>query len=97
MSNIGFYIAALIFLCFSFLFWQFGNSPLRFFAVRQRFEEEEEEFGDSESKKFREAFLKDFDGYLASINKRNKFRYWIAAGGFFLAALISVLLAISVT
>jgi len=90
--DIAWVLASLIFLCFMVLFWRFGNDPIRSFAVRQRFEEDE---ADAETKKFRDAFLKDFNGYLVSINDRNKYRYRIAAGGFFVAFLISLLLSIS--
>lgn len=90
--DIAWVFASLIFLIFMVLFWSFGNDPLRAFSIRQRFEEDE---ADAETKQFRDAFLKDFDGYLASINARNKFRYRIAAGGFFVAFLTSLLLSVT--
>jgi hypothetical protein len=88
--DIAFVIASLIFVVFMVILWGFGNNPLRTFAIRQRFEEDE---ADEESKRFRDLFLNEFDGYLASINARNKFRYRVAAGGFFAAFLITLLLA----
>ncbi len=84
-------LAALIFLCFSIIFFSFGRDPIRSFAVRERFDDEE---ADSPGQKRIDAFLKDFDGYLESINARNRFRYYIAAGGFLVATLVSLLLAI---
>ena len=85
-------LASLIFLIFMFLFWRFGNDPLRSFSIRQRFEEDEL---DDDAKKFREIFLNEFDGYLASVNARNRYRYWVAAGAFFAAFLISLLLLVA--
>jgi len=92
MDNVAWVIASLIFVCFMGLFWRFGDEPIRSFAIRKRSELDEL---DEETKKFRDAFLNDFNGYLVSINRRNKFRYRIAAGGFFVAFLISLLLALS--
>jgi uncharacterized membrane protein SpoIIM required for sporulation len=85
-------LAALIFLCFTIIFFSFGRDPIRSFAVRDRFDDEDV---DSQEKKRIDAFLKDFDGYLQSINARNRFRYYIAAGGFLVAVLVSLLLAIA--
>jgi hypothetical protein len=90
--EIAWVFAALIFLCFAGLFWSFGNQPLRSFSIRQRFEEDE---ADEELKKFRDGFLQEFDGYLTSINARNKFRYRIAAGGFLVAFLTALLLSVT--
>jgi hypothetical protein len=90
--DITWVFASIIFIIFMVLFWAFGNDPLRTFAIRQRFEEDE---ADEEVKKFRDLFLKEFDGYLASINRRNKFRYRVAAGAFFAAFLTSLLLAVT--
>ena len=90
--EIAWVFAALIFLCFAVLFWTFGNQPLRAFSIRQRFEEDE---ASEEMKKFRDGFLQEFDGYLSSINSRNKFRYRIAAGGFLVAFLTALLLSIT--
>jgi len=87
-------LAALIFLCFSIIFFSFGRDPIRFFATRERFEEEAAV--DSQSQKRIDAFLKDYEGYLKSINARNRFRYYIASGGFLIACLVCVLLAITV-
>lgn len=92
MDNVAWVIASLIFLCFMGIFWRFGSEPIRSFAIRKRNELDEV---DEATEKFRSAFLDDFEGYLASINRRNKFRYRIAAGGFFVAFLISLLLALS--
>ena len=93
MTSITWLLAALIFLCFSVIFFSFGRDPIRSFAVRERFDDEENV--DSKSQKRIDAFLKDFDGYLASINARNRFRYYIAAGGFMVATLVCLLLAVA--
>jgi len=93
MNSISWLLAALIFLCFTVIFFGFGRDPIRSFAVRQRFEDEENV--DSQSQKRIDAFLKDFDGYLQSINARNKFRYLIASGGFLVATLVCLLLAVA--
>jgi hypothetical protein len=93
MTSITWLLAALIFLCFSVIFFSFGRDPIRSFAVRERFDDEENV--DSKSQKRIDAFLKDFDGYLTSINARNRFRYYIAAGGFLVATLVCLLLAVA--
>jgi hypothetical protein len=72
MTSITWLLAALIFLCFSVIFFSFGRDPIRSFAVRERFDEDENV--ESQSQKRIEAFLKDFDGYLQSVNARNRFR-----------------------
>jgi hypothetical protein len=92
MNPITWLLAALIFLCFSVIFFSFGRDPIRSFAVRQRFDEEDAE---SQSQKRINAFLDDFDGYLKSVNARNRFRYFIAAGGFLVATLVCILLAVA--
>jgi hypothetical protein len=92
MNPITWLLAALIFLCFSVIFFSFGRDPIRSFAVRQRFDEEDAE---SQSQKRINAFLDDFDGYLKSVNARNRFRYYIAAGGFLVATLVCILLAVA--
>jgi hypothetical protein len=84
-------LAALIFLCFSIIFFGFGRDPIRSFSIRERFDDDENV--ESSGQKQINAFLKDFDGYLASVNARNKFRYLIASGGFLVATLVCVLLA----
>jgi hypothetical protein len=91
MNSISWLLAALIFLCFSVIFVGFGRDPIRSFAVRERFDDEENV--ETPGQKRIEAFLKDFDGYLKSINARNRFRYYVAAGGFLVAALVCLLLA----
>jgi hypothetical protein len=93
MTSITWLLAALIFLCFSVIFFSFGRDPIRSFAVRERFDEDENV--ESQSQKRIEAFLKDFDGYLQSVNARNRFRYYIAAGGFLVATLVCLLLAVA--
>ena len=93
MVDTSWLIATLIFLVFCVLFLAFGNEPIRSFTLRQRFNVGEEPPGESESDKRIATFLQEFEGYLKNINNRNKFRYRIAAGGFFIAALTSLLLA----
>jgi uncharacterized membrane protein len=90
--TVSWLIAALIFFLFAVIFWSFGNDPIRSFAIRQRIEDENPEAGESKSDKVIAAFLRDFEGYLKSINARNKFRYRIATGGFVMAGLTCVLL-----
>jgi hypothetical protein len=97
MLRLSWFIAALIFFSFSLGFWRFGTDPIRSFAIRERFGIPEPGAGESESDKLITAFLRDFDGYLKSINERNRFRYRIAAGGFLIAALASILLALSIS
>ena len=93
MSYITWLLAALIFLVFSIIFFSFGRDPIRSFAVRKRFDDEEE--AELPGQKRIDAFLEDFDGYLESINARNRFRYYIASGGFLVATLVCLLLAIA--
>jgi hypothetical protein len=95
MLIVSWFIAALIFFSFSFVFWRFGNEPIRFFSFRERFETPAPGAGESESDKLIVSFLHDFEGYLKSINEQNKFRYRIASGGFLIASLASILLALS--
>jgi hypothetical protein len=92
MNSITWLLAALIFLCFSIVFFSFGRDPIRSFAIRKRFDEVD---ADEPGQKRVDAFLEDFDGYLASINARNRFRYYIAAGGFLVATLVCLLLSIA--
>lgn len=92
MNSITWVLAALIFFVFSIIFLSFGRDPIRSFAVRKRFDEED---ADAPGQKRIDAFLDDFDGYLVSINARNKFRYYIAAGGFLVATLVCLLLAVA--
>ena len=95
MMIVSWLIAALIFFLFAMIFWNFGNDPIRSFSLRQRIEDEDSKAEESKSDKFIAAFLRDFEGYLKSINARNKFRYRIAAGGFLMAGLTCLLLALA--
>jgi hypothetical protein len=88
-------IAALIFFSFSFVFWHFGNDPIRPYANRQQSHATETDAGVLEDDPTVSEFLSEFDGYLESINQRNKFRYRIAAGGFLIAGLTALLLSLS--
>jgi len=97
MMTISWLIATLIFFLFTVIFWSFGNDPIRSFSLRQRIEDDDSEAGESKSDKVIAAFLRDFDGYLKSINARNKFRYRIAAGGFFMAGLTCLLLTLALS
>ncbi len=93
MFTVPWLIATLIFFSFSFIFWRFGNAPIRSFTFRERSGVEVQtdvlEVDDSTSE-----FLLEFEGYLEAINQRNKFRYRIAAGGFLIAGLTALLLAL---
>jgi hypothetical protein len=44
-----------------------------------------------------EGFMLDFEGYLQSINTRNKVRYRIASGGFLVAGMAAVLLSLALS
>jgi hypothetical protein len=87
-------IAALIFFSFSFVFWHFGNDPIRSYTDRKLPEAKESDVEAFEDDPVTSEFLREFDGYLESINKRNRFRYRIAAGGFIIAGLTALLLAL---
>jgi len=95
MITVSWLIAALIFFYFSLIFWRFGNEPIRTFAVRRRSETEEIQAGEAENEELTSKFLGEFEGYLQSINDRNKFRYRLAAGGFLISGLTSLLLALA--
>jgi hypothetical protein len=94
MFTVPWLIAALIFFSFSFVFWHFGNDPIRSYTDRHQTEAEESDAGAFEDDPTTSEFLQEFDGYLESINKRNRFRYRIAAGGFIIAGLTALLLAL---
>ena len=94
MLTVPWLIAALIFFSFSFVFWHFGNDPIRSYTGRQQTEAKESDEGAFEDDPTTSEFLREFDGYLESINKRNRFRYRIAAGGFIIAGLTALLLAL---
>ncbi len=95
MLNTSWLIATLIFFIFCGIFLYFGQEPIRFFAIRERLEVGEVQPQELESDKRIAAFLKEFEGYLKNINNRNKFRYRIAAGGFFIAGLTCLLLSLA--
>jgi len=95
MISVSWLIATLIFFYFSLIFWRFGNEPIRTFTTRQRSEKEEAQASEPEYEVLASKFLGEFEGYLQSINDRNKFRYRLAAGGFLVAALTALLLALA--
>jgi hypothetical protein len=94
MFTVPWLIAALIFFSFSFVFWHFGNDPIRSYADRHQSQMEGNEAGELEDEVITSEFLHEFDGYLESINQRNRFRYRIAAGGFLIAGMTALLLAL---
>ena len=94
MLTVPWLIAALIFFSFSFVFWHFGTDPIRSYANRPQSEAQATDDGMLEDDSTISEFLREFDGYLESINQRNRFRYRIAAGGFLIAALTALLLAL---
>lgn len=94
MFTVPWFIATLIFFSFSFIFWHFGNDPIRSYANRQQSEAKETDVVVLEDDPTASEFLREFEGYLESINKRNRFRYRIAAGGFLIAGLTALLLAL---
>ena len=93
MFTVPWLIATLIFFSFSFIFWRFGNGSIRSFTFRER-SGVEVQADVSEVDESTSEFLQEFEGYLESINKRNRFRYRIAAGGFLIAGLTALLLAL---
>lgn len=95
MITVSWLIAALIFFYFSLIFWRFGNEPIRTFTIHQRSGKEEAQAGESENEELTSKFLDEFEGYLKSINDRNKFRYRLAAGGFLVSGLTALLLALA--
>ena len=95
MIAVSWLIATLIFFYFSLIFWRFGNDPIRSFIVRRRSEKEEGQADEPENEELTSKFLAEFEGYLQSINDRNKFRYRLASGGFLVAALTALLLALA--
>jgi hypothetical protein len=94
MFTVPWLIAALIFFSFSFVFWHFGNDSLRSYVNRQQSEVMDTDVGVLEDNPTTSEFLQEFEGYIESINKRNRFRYRIAAGGFVIAGLAALLLAL---
>jgi hypothetical protein len=88
-TTAAWFLAALSFFCFSVIFWRFGNEPIRLFTFRQRDEMMKDELT--------EGFMLDFEGYLQSINTRNKLRYRIASGGFLVAGMTAVLLSLALS
>lgn len=94
MITVPWLIAALIFFSFSFVFWHFGNDPIRSYVNRQQSEAKDTDVGVLDDDPTTFEFLRDFEGYLDSINKRNRFRYRIAAGGFVIAGLTALLLSL---
>jgi hypothetical protein len=94
MITVPWLIAALIFFSFSFVFWHFGNDQLRYYVDRQQSEAKDTDVGVLDDDPTTFEFLRDFEGYLDSINKRNRFRYRIAAGGFVIAGLTALLLSL---
>ena len=94
MITVPWLIAALIFFSFSFVFWHFGSDPIRPYANRPQSEAKVTDVGVLEDDPITSEFLHEFEGYLESINKRNRFRYRIAAGGFVIAGLAALLLSL---
>ena len=94
MITVPWLIAALIFFSFSFVFWHFGNDPIRSYVNLQQSEATGTDVGVLEDDPTASEFLREFDGYLDSINKRNRFRYRVAAGGFAIAGLTALLLSL---
>lgn len=94
MITVPWLIAALIFFSFSFVFWHFGNDPIRSYVNRHQSEAMGTDVGLLEDDPTASEFLREFEGYLDSINKRNRFRYRIAAGGFVIAGLTALLLSL---
>ena len=94
MLTVPWLIAALIFFSFSFIFWHFGNDPIRSYTDRQQTDAKESDVDTLTDDPSVSEFLREFDGYLESINQRNRFRYRIAAGGFLIAGLTALLLAL---
>ena len=94
MITVPWLIAALIFFSFSFVFWHFGSDPIRSYADRQQSEAKDTDAVVLEDDPAISEFLREFEGYLESINKRNRFRYRIAAGGFVIAGLAALLLSL---
>ena len=94
MITVPWLIAALIFFSFSFVFWHFGNDPIRSYADRHQTKAMDTDVGVLEDDPTTSEFLREFEGYLESINKRNRFRYRIAAGGFVIAGLTALLLSL---
>jgi hypothetical protein len=86
-------IVAIIFFYFAFVFWRFSNEPIRYFKFRRRSEAKEDEKGDSEVELLPEDFLHDFEGYLEAINRLNKVRFRLSAGGFLVSG-VTALVAI---
>lgn len=87
----------LIFFYYAIVFWNFSNKPLRFFTIRKRYDQDGNEIVQYEGEGAPIQFLKEFEGYLGSINKVNKFRFRIASVGFVMAGMGALLLAIALT
>jgi hypothetical protein len=95
MITIAWLVATMIFFYYAIIFWNFGKKPLRFFTIRKRFDENGNEIIPYEGENAPTQFLKEFEGYLGSINKNNKFRFRIASGGFIMAGFAALMLALA--
>ena len=73
-----------VFFYFAFVYWRYSTSPMRSFIFRNIEETQQAEGSESV---LPEEFRRDFEGFLASIDKTNKVRYRVAAAGFLVASI----------
>ncbi|MEE9508770.1 MAG: hypothetical protein V3V44_05710 [Anaerolineales bacterium] len=77
-------LLALIFIYFAFAYWRYSSSPLRTFISRRRVDQDSEiEISDLEEI---ERELKEFKGYLKSMNRSIQLRFRVGAIAFLIAA-----------
>jgi hypothetical protein len=77
-------LLALIFIYFAFAYWRYSSSPLRTFISRRRVDQDSEiEISDLEEI---ERELKEFKGYLESMNRSIQLRFRVGAIAFLIAA-----------
>lgn len=77
-------LLALIFIYFAFAYWRYSSSPLRTFISRRRVDQDSEiEISDLEEI---ERELKEFKGYLKSMNQSIQLRFRVGAIAFLIAA-----------
>ncbi|NIM93744.1 MAG: hypothetical protein GTO18_08545 [Anaerolineales bacterium] len=88
------FLIACSFFYFSFMFWRYSNTPMRYFTLRKSrtYADGPDELGVED----RSEFLRDINGYLDSINKQIKTRYRIGSLGFLIAGLTAILAGLSI-
>ncbi len=88
-------LLALIFIYFAFAYWRYSSAPLRTFISRRRVDQDSEiEISDLDEI---ERELKEFKGYLRSMNRSIQLRFRVGAIAFLIAAGSAILAIIYYT